>query len=180
MLFQEKLIFSLRIYSFSFISMDKGRKKYDIMPMCPEHTARTLPSPAPTAAHHHLPLTTLVPTQLRTFAPEFAYLRHNLLSVGVYRNLLEPIRVYPNPSDFLRLVLIDSDKFRFLPPNISLNIYHHLPPPQHTITSVCAYLHRHRSTPSPTHNHTHAPTPAHSRPHLTKPTSPPQRTITCP
>ena len=68
MLFQEKLIFSLRIYSFSFISTDKGRKKYDIMPMLHRTFAcvfpyfrpyGTTPSPsfvrtyAPTAAHHH-------------------------------------------------------------------------------------------------------------------------------
>ena len=89
-------------------------------------------SRSPTVAHLRLPLTTLVPTQLRTFAPEFAYLRHNLLSVGVYRNLSELIKAYLNPSDFLRLVLIESDKFRFLPTNIPPAPYHHLPPLQLT------------------------------------------------
>ena len=77
MLFQEKPIFSLRIYSFSFISSDKGRKKYDIMPMLHRTFAYafayfrpygTTPSPSfvrtytATAAHDHLPIT--IPTHL--------------------------------------------------------------------------------------------------------------------
>ena len=103
MLFQEKPIFSLRIYSFSFISTDKGRKKYDIMPMCPSSFAyafayfrsyRSTPSPSfvrtytATATHLYQPQPTPVHQLMRAstaiaahHTPAFAYMRP---SVSIY------------------------------------------------------------------------------------------------
>ena len=90
MLFQEKPIFSLRIYSFSFISTDKGRKKYDIMPMlhrtyrphptipCPHHCTPTPtlnPTYAPTAAHLYQPQPTPVHQLMRASTATVAHLR---------------------------------------------------------------------------------------------------------
>ena len=90
MLFQEKPIFSLRIYSFSFISTDKGRKKYDIMPMLPRTFAYafayfrpygTTPSPSfvrtytATAAHLYQPQPTPVHQLMRASTATVAHLR---------------------------------------------------------------------------------------------------------
>lgn len=69
--------------------MDKGRKKYDIMPMLPRTFAYafayfrpygTTPSPSfvrtytATATHHRLPITIPTHHPLRTFAPALAYM----------------------------------------------------------------------------------------------------------
>ena len=144
---------------------------------------------ATTAAHLCLPITTPTPSPLRTFAPAFAYMWRNLFPAGVNRNLSEPIKAYLNPSDFLRLVLIDSDKFRFLPTNIPPAPYHPTPPPRHTFTCTCTLPHPRTYPCTPVHQlmrasattaaHLYLPqttlAPIHNDPHTT-----PQRTITCP
>ncbi len=101
----------------------------------------------PTAAHIHTHSSLLLlcflpneplhacapsPTTRRRTATTDGLLRPNHPLSFAYRNLSESIRTNLKSADTLRLVQINSDKFRYPPTNIPRAPNHPFPPPTHT------------------------------------------------